>query len=68
MPQRSNPFKSHWSNQWLTLCAVISRLVTLRGWILLDIGDFHDRLVKWSFGPRLKRLSDGWKSRQWIDI
>ncbi len=22
MPQRSNLFKSHWSNQWLTLCAV----------------------------------------------
>ena len=23
MPQRSNLFKSHWSNQWLTFCAVI---------------------------------------------
>ena len=22
MPQRSNLFKSHWSNQWLTFCAV----------------------------------------------
>jgi len=28
MPQRSNLFKSHWSNQWLTFCAVIMLLAT----------------------------------------
>src|SRR5438874_1316987 len=28
MPQRSNLFKSHWSNQWLTFCAV--KIVTAR--------------------------------------
>ena len=27
MPQRSNLFKSHWSNQWLTFCAVRHREV-----------------------------------------
>ena len=36
MPQRSNLFKSHWSNQWLTFCAVKLSLAVVQPEVLIE--------------------------------